>query len=63
MLAHTDLTVPQVVRLATLNPARVIGVADRKGSLEAGKDADIFIADTDFGVCRTIIGGETIYTA
>ena len=63
VLAHTDLTVPQVVRLATLNPARVIGVADRKGSLEAGKDADIFIADTDFGVCRTIIGGETIYTA
>ena len=43
VLAHTDLTVPQVVRLATLNPARVIGVADRKGSLEKGKDADIMI--------------------
>ena len=32
-------------RAITLNPAKVIGVEDRLGSLEAGKDADIAIFD------------------
>ncbi|MBQ8954461.1 MAG: N-acetylglucosamine-6-phosphate deacetylase [Clostridia bacterium] len=59
--AHTSLPLEQIVRMASLNPARAIGVADRKGSLEAGKDADIIITDPDFQVRRTIIGGETVY--
>jgi len=60
---HTELPLEQVVRMASLNPARVIGVDDRKGSLEAGKDADIILADENFAVTRTIIAGETIYEA
>ena len=31
----------------TINPARMLGVADRVGSLEAGKDADLVIHDGD----------------
>ena len=58
---HTNLPLEQIVRMASLNPARAIGVADRKGSLEAGKDADIVLTDADFQVQRTIIGGETVY--
>ena len=34
-------------RAITLNPARVAGVADRVGSLEPGKDADIVVFDGD----------------
>ncbi|MBR0464633.1 MAG: N-acetylglucosamine-6-phosphate deacetylase [Clostridia bacterium] len=63
VLEHTDLTVPQAVRLASLNPARVIGAAERKGSIEEGKDADLFLAGDDFTVARTIIGGRTVYEA
>ena len=59
--AHTSLPLEQIVRMASLNPARAIGVADKKGSLEAGKDADIILTDGDFQVQRTIIGGETVY--
>ncbi len=59
--AHTNLPLEQIVRMASLNPARAIGVADRKGSLETGKDADIVITDADFQIERTIIGGETVY--
>ena len=58
---HTGLPLEQVVRMASLNPARAIGVSDRKGSLEAGKDADIIIADEAFEIERTIIAGETVY--
>ena len=33
------------LKAITINPARHIGVNDRVGSLEVGKDADIVIAD------------------
>jgi N-acetylglucosamine-6-phosphate deacetylase len=46
---------------ASLLPARVCGAADRKGSLEAGKDADIVILDSDFSVARTIREGVVAY--
>lgn len=37
----------------TINPAEHIGIADRVGSLEAGKDADIVLADGDITVSST----------
>ena len=39
------------------------GVADRKGSIEVGKDADIVILDKEFNVKKTIIGGVVRYEA
>ena len=39
----------------TINPARHIGVEDRVGSLEAGKDTDIVLADGDPMVSDTVI--------
>ncbi len=53
----------EVIRMATLTPARVIGVEDHKGSLEAGKDADIAIFEDDFTAWRTMIGGKWVYAA
>ena len=53
----------EAVRMATLTPARVIGVDDSKGSLRDGKDADIAIFDDDFTAWRTIIGGQWAYAA
>jgi N-acetylglucosamine-6-phosphate deacetylase len=50
----------EVVRMASLTPARIIGLADRKGSLEPGKDADLCILDADFRVQQTIIGGKIL---
>lgn len=52
--------VVEAVRMATLTPARVAGVADRKGSLEVGKDADIAIFDPGFHPWRTLIGGRWV---
>lgn len=48
---------------ASLQPARACGVADRKGSLEAGRDADIVVLDADFSVIHTIRGGFIAYSA
>ena len=63
LLDYTDLPVWEAVNAASLNPARRIGVDDRKGSLETGKDADIAIVNENFDVLRTIVCGRSVYTA
>ncbi len=62
---YTNSNIPlnECVNGATLNPATTIGVADKKGSIEVGKDADIIITDDSFNVLKTIIGGEIRYEA
>lgn len=51
----------QAVKMASLNPAVLIGVADRKGSLEPGKDADLVIIDEDVNVYLTMVKGRVVY--
>ena len=55
------LTLPEAVRLVTLNPARVLQIERRKGSLAVGKDADIVIFDKAFNVKMTIVEGKVVY--
>ena len=50
----------EAVAMATINPARFLKVANRKGSLEAGKDADCVTLDENFQVVETIIGGVRV---
>jgi len=53
----------EAIRMLTLTPARVIGLAARKGSIAVGKDADLAIFDDDFTAWRTMIGGHWAYAA
>jgi N-acetylglucosamine-6-phosphate deacetylase len=46
--------------MASITPARSIGVADRKGSLERGKDADVILLDEEHQVVLTMVGGEVV---
>lgn len=61
--AFTNSSIPlhECVNCASLNPATVLGIADRKGSIEVGKDADVIITDGNFKVMKTIITGEVKY--
>lgn len=60
---NTGLPLAEVVKMATLNPARILGLESRKGSIAPGKDADLVFWDEDFNVLMTIIAGEKVYTA
>jgi N-acetylglucosamine-6-phosphate deacetylase len=51
----------QAVEMASLTPARSIGVADRKGSLEPGKDADLTLLDEGLHVVMTMVRGQVVY--
>ena len=45
----------QALQAITINPARHVGVADRVGSLEPGKDADVVLTDGDPLVSDTVV--------
>jgi N-acetylglucosamine-6-phosphate deacetylase len=61
MVEMGECSVREAVRTATLNPARVLGVDDRKGSLVPGKDADLVVFDDDVDVQAVFVRGEQRY--
>ncbi len=58
---NSNIPLNECVNGASLNPATTLGIADKKGSLTVGKDADIIIADAQFNIEKTIIKGEIKY--
>lgn len=51
----------EAVRMASLVPARIAGCADRKGSLEAGKDADVILLGPDSRCRATWVKGRATF--
>lgn len=47
-------------KMASINPARVIGLDNFKGSIREGKDADFIITDKNFNLINTIIRGRAV---
>lgn len=46
------------INAATINPARLCGWDRRKGSIQAGKDADLVVLDDDYSVIATFVLGR-----
>lgn len=55
---HTAAPLETVLTMVSEAPARAVGIFDRKGSLEAGKDADVVILDRDLTVRQVLIAGK-----
>lgn len=55
------LSLREALFMATLNPARVLKIDHKKGSLQEGKDADLVIMDKNFKVVMTIVEGKIVY--
>lgn len=58
---HTDLSSWQLVNMATLHPARAIGIDNQKGALLPGRDADIVVGDSFSTIHYTFVGGTLVY--
>ena len=60
---HRAVGVPllDAVRMASLNPARAIGLANRIGSLDEGKSANLIVTDEELNIYMTLVGGEIVY--
>ena len=56
-----NISVPEAVTLASVNPARLLGLADRKGAVAVGMDADLAVLDDDLLCVGTMVGGTWMY--
>ena len=61
LIGFTGCGLDVAVRMVTENPAMVLGLADRKGSIAVGKDADLILLDEDLLVEVTIVGGKIVF--
>jgi N-acetylglucosamine-6-phosphate deacetylase len=51
---------PEAVRMASLTPARILGLDADIGSLEVGKSADFVVLDAELNVRQVYVGGTRI---
>jgi N-acetylglucosamine-6-phosphate deacetylase len=61
MVKVVGIPLPWAIQMASLNPARALGLDSHKGSLEVGKDADLILIDEDVNVCMTMVRGRVVY--
>jgi len=61
MIKLVGLSIQDAVKMATLNPARVIGVEKEKGLLTKGRVADIVVFDDNINIFLTMAGGKIVY--
>ena len=57
----TECSLSDAIRAVTENPAKLLGLEDRKGTIAIGKDADLVLLDSDFGVNATLVGGKIVF--
>ena len=55
-----EIPVADAIRMASETPSRIMGVYDRKGSIQRGKDADLIVLDDQLDLRGVIAMGEFI---
>jgi N-acetylglucosamine-6-phosphate deacetylase len=58
VMAHTNCGIAQAFIMASLAPARAVGLDRERGSIERGKIADLVFVDDRFNVKNVVLGGE-----
>lgn len=57
---HVGISLDESLRMATLYPARAMGVAKKLGSVEAGKVANLTVFTRDYKIIQTIVNGDEV---
>jgi N-acetylglucosamine-6-phosphate deacetylase len=58
--AVPEASLPEVIRMASLTPARILGLDEEIGSIAVGKRADVLVLDGDLNVRRVFVGGDEV---
>ncbi len=61
LYAWTSCTIPQALEAASLKPAKLLGLAGKKGSLDVGADADFLLLDEGLNVQATYGMGVPLF--
>jgi N-acetylglucosamine-6-phosphate deacetylase len=60
-IAFTGASVPEAAQMAATTPARLLGIADRKGTIAVGLDADlVLLAPEDLALAGVLVRGEWV---
>jgi N-acetylglucosamine-6-phosphate deacetylase len=60
MVEEVGVPPEEAIRMATLRPASVAGVEGSKGSLQAGKDADLVVVSETWEAVWTVVEGRVV---
>jgi len=65
VVVRNGLDYDEALKMITVNPAKILGIYDRVGSLEVGKDADIVVASDHplkvySKIEKVLIGGKVV---
>lgn len=61
LILYTGCGLSQAVRTVTATPAALLGIADRKGQIAPGFDADLVLLTADYEVEATVVDGSLVY--
>ncbi|MDU4092387.1 MAG: N-acetylglucosamine-6-phosphate deacetylase [Pantoea sp.] len=59
---HVGISLDETLRMATLYPARAMGVDKQLGSIEAGKVANLAVFTRDYHIIKTIVNGNDVFS-
>ncbi len=57
-----NVSIPQAIKMASYNPAKVMGLHHGKGKIEVGYDADMILLDENLYVQKSWVGGKEVYS-
>lgn len=60
-IKFTDCPLDAAIRMVTKNPAGLLGLEDKKGTITVGKDADLILLDNKLSVHTTIVAGKIVF--
>ncbi|MEG1403543.1 N-acetylglucosamine-6-phosphate deacetylase [Bacteroides sp.] len=60
MVQDAGIPLEDAIRMTSETPARILRIADRKGTLEVGKDADIVLYNKDLHVQKVFVEGRIV---
>ena len=60
IIANVHPSVPDIIKMTAENPAKLIGLFERKGSIALSKDADLLVVDDDFALQSVFCKGYII---
>ena len=61
LIDKVNVSIPDAIKMASLNPAKVVGLDSQTGSLEPGLDADIIVVDNEMKVYLTLVKGKVCH--
>ncbi len=60
LVEHVNVAMDEALRMATLYPARAMGVEKTLGTIEAGKVANLTAFTHDYNIIKTIVNGNEV---